>query len=93
MAAAYCPACCATIFSSCRLARWTAPIGMFVSAEIYRTVMPAASNGAILARLVSWASRAPDAANRVVSALMAYCSAKTRHVPERTIRASGLAVI
>jgi len=53
MAAAFCPACCATIFSSCRLARWTAPTGMPVSAEIARTVMPAASNGATLACLLS----------------------------------------
>src|ERR1700730_13999731 len=75
MAAAFCPACCATIFSSCRLARWTAPIGMPVSAEIARTLRPAASNGATVARLLSWALRALGAANRRVSAVMAYFTA------------------
>ena len=34
IAAVFCPACCATIFSICRLARWTAPTGMPVSVEI-----------------------------------------------------------
>ena len=67
MAAFFCSACCAKIFSSCRLARWTAPIGMPVSTEIARILRTAASNGATLARLLSWVSRASDAANRAVS--------------------------
>jgi hypothetical protein len=74
MAAVFCPACCATILSSCRFARWTARTGMPVSDEIARTLRPAASNGATLARLVSWALRSPDA-NRVVAAVMLYCTA------------------
>ena len=46
---------------------WT---GMPVSAEIARTLMPAASSGAILARLVSCLSRALGDANGAVSMLI-----------------------
>jgi len=48
---------------------------MPVSAKIARTLMPAASNGATLARLLSLALRAPGAKKRVVSAFMAYSTA------------------
>ena len=51
-----------------------------VAAEIARTLMPAASSGATLARLVSWALRASDAVNRVVSAFMAYFTASDKRV-------------
>jgi hypothetical protein len=44
MAAFFCSACCAKIFSSCHLARWTAPIGMPVSTEIARILRPAATS-------------------------------------------------
>ena len=47
-----------------------------VTADIARTLMPAASSGAILARLVSCSSRALDDANRAPCVLMNYCSAK-----------------
>jgi hypothetical protein len=55
LAVAFCPP-WATIFSRRRLARWTAPTGMPVCAAMARTLRPAASNGATLARLVSWVS-------------------------------------
>jgi hypothetical protein len=66
---------------------------MPLAAEMVRTLMPAASSGAIWARLVYLISRARGAANRLVKSLMIYCSAKGERVPEREIRASDLAVI
>ena len=54
-----------------------------VSAEIARTLKPSASSGATLARLVSWALRASDAANRVVSAFMAYFTASDKRGEDR----------
>jgi hypothetical protein len=48
------------------------------TADIARALMPAASSGAILARLVSCSSRALDDANRALCVLMNYYSAKQR---------------
>jgi hypothetical protein len=92
MAAAFCPP-CATVFSNCRLARWTAPTGMRVSTEIARTLRPAASSGATFARLVSCLSRARGDADGAVSVFMNDLYRKTRRVPERKTLASGLPVI
>jgi hypothetical protein len=50
-----------------------------------RTLMPAASNGATLARLVCSMSRARGAMNSLLLALMVHYSAKARRVPERRI--------
>jgi hypothetical protein len=73
--------------------RCTAPTGMPASAEIARTLMQAASSGAILARLVSCLLRALGDANCALSVLMRNDIAKIQLVPERRTRASGLAVI
>ena len=63
---------------------------MPVSTEIARTLMPAASSGAILARLVSCLLRALGDANCALSVLMRNYIAKIQLVPERRTRASGL---
>jgi hypothetical protein len=60
----------ATIFSSCRFARCTAPTGMPVQPKLRRTLRPAAGNGATLARLLCLLSRALGAVNLLLLALM-----------------------
>jgi hypothetical protein len=56
---------------------------MPVSAEIARTLMPTASSGATLARLVCSISPPRGAVNSLLLALTVRYSAKAKRVPER----------
>ena len=74
MAAVFCPACCATILSSCRFARWTAPTGMPVQTRSRGRSCPPPA----MVRLwpVWYLGRCVvRTRNRVVAAVMLYCTA------------------
>jgi hypothetical protein len=62
----------------------TAPTGIPVIADIAPTLMPAASSGAILARLVSCSSRALDDANDALCVLMNLAQNSTRAGTQNT---------